>query len=149
MILNVLPLALGVYPGLASAATLFIDPCAQTDTSAPFISQSGLYYASDVEIKIADTTAVVKIAGPPRKFIRETRRGHLLAYRSPSSSSSSLSSSPSIYRPAIFLFFLGGRGEEKRKKGKYVPVIDHETWHVSLVIVLWFPCETCFASSKP
>ena len=88
MILNVLPLALGVYPGLASAATLFIDPCAQTDTSAPFISQSGLYYASDVEIKIADTTAVVKTAGPPRKFIRETRRGHLLAYRSPSSSSS-------------------------------------------------------------
>ena len=79
MILNVLPLALGVYPGLASAATLFIDPCAQTDTSAPFISQSGLYYASDVEIKIADTTAVVKTAGPPRKFIRETRRGHLLA----------------------------------------------------------------------
>ena len=42
MILNVLPLALGVYPGLASAATLFIDPCAQTDTSAPFIGQSGL-----------------------------------------------------------------------------------------------------------
>lgn len=113
MILNVLPLALGVYPGLASAATLFIDPCAQTDTSAPFISQSGFYYASDVEIKIADTAAVVKTAGPPRKFIRETRRGHLLAYRSPLSLS--LFSSPSIYRPVIFLFLLMGKEREKRK----------------------------------
>lgn len=111
MILNVLPLALGVYPGLASAATLFIDPCAQTDTSAPFISQSGFYYASDVEIKIADTAAVVKTAGPPRKFIRETRRGHLLAYRSPLS----LFSSPSIYRPVIFLFLLVGKEREKKE----------------------------------
>lgn len=112
MILNVLPLALGVYPGLASAATLFIDPCAQTDTSAPFISQSGFYYASDVEIKIADTAAVVKTAGPPRKFIRETRRGHLLAYRSPLSLSLS---SPSIYRPVIFLFLLVGKEREKKE----------------------------------
>lgn len=115
MILNVLPLALGVYPGLASAATLFIDPCAQTDTSAPFISQSGFYYASDVEIKIADTAAVVKTAGPPRKFIRETRRGHLLAYRSPLFLSLSLFSSPSIYRPVIFLFLLVGKEREKKE----------------------------------
>lgn len=145
MILNVLPLALGVYPGLASAATLFIDPCAQTDISAPFISQSGFYYASDVEIKIADTAAVVKTAGPPRKFIRETRRGHLLAYRSPLSLSLFLSFDLSSRN---FPFFIGGKGEGK--KGKYV-AIDHETWHVSLllVIVLWFPCETRFASSKP
>lgn len=113
MILNVLPLALGVYPGLASAATLFIDPCAQTDTSAPFISQSGFYYASDVEIKIADTAAVVKTAGPPRKFIRETRRGHLLAYRSPLSLS--LFSSPSIYRPVIFFFYWWERRGKKKE----------------------------------
>lgn len=114
MILNVLPLALGVYPGLASAATLFIDPCAQTDTSAPFISQSGFYYASDVEIKIADTTAVVKTAGPPRKFIRETRRGHLLAYRSPP-----LSLSLSLFFDLWsrnFPFLIGGRGKEKKRK---------------------------------
>lgn len=112
MILNVLPLALGVYPGLASAATLFIDPCAQTDTSAPFISQSGFYYASDVEIKIADTAAVVKTAGPPRKFIRETRRGHLLAYRSPLSLSLFLSFDLSSRN---FLFLLVGKEREKKE----------------------------------
>lgn len=51
MILNVLPLALGVYPGLTSAATLFIDPCAQTRYFRR-LSSANQGYASDVEIEI-------------------------------------------------------------------------------------------------
>lgn len=64
MILNVLPLALGVYPGLASAPQLFLSILVHRPI-LPRLSSANQGYASDVEIKIVGTLVKTRIFRPP------------------------------------------------------------------------------------